>query len=259
MSQPLTPPPPPAPPAPPAPGAKKMSPLAKVGIGCLIVAVLCAIAIGVLFSAGVHFLKKKAENPTLAAAELMVRANPDLEVVDSDSKAGTLTIRNTKTGEVVTMNAKDIEDGKITFTTKEGTTVFDASKNGENGGSVKVTNEKGEQATFSAGEGAPKDLPSWVPSYAGGTVAGSYDATTAEGRSAAFTVTTSDSVDKVVEFYESQLKAAGLTVQKNSFEGGGQKTVMLVGTGSDDKRTMTVSVSPAEGKTQAVVNFNEKK
>src|SRR5262245_51615187 len=110
MSQPLTPPPPPA------TGPQKMSPLAKVGIGCLVFAVLCAIAIGVMFSAGVHFLKKKVgDNPTLAAAELIIRANPELEVVDSDSKAGTLTIRNTKTGEVVTMNAKDIEDGKITF------------------------------------------------------------------------------------------------------------------------------------------------
>jgi hypothetical protein len=237
-----------------------MSPLAKVGIGCLVVAVLGAIAIGVMFSVGVHFLKKKVgDNPALAAAELIVRANPELEVVDSDSKAGTLTIRNTKTGEVVTMNAKDIEEGKISFKTKEGTTVFDASKNGEEGGSIKVTNEKGEQATFTAGEGAPKNLPSWVPIYSGGTVAGSYDATTAQGRSAAFTVTTADSLDQVVEFYESQLKATGLTVQKSSFEGNGQKTVMLVGTTSDDKRNANVSISTSEGKTQALVNFNEKK
>ena len=257
MSQPLNPPPPPAPPA---TGPKKLSPLAKVGIGCAIVAVLGAIAIGVMFSAGVHFLKKKVgDNPTLAAAELMVRANPDLEVVDSDSDKGTLTIRNTKTGEVVTMNAKDIEEGKITFSTKEGTTVFDASGDGEEGGSIKVTNEKGEQATFTAGEGAPKDLPSWVPTYSGATVQGSYDATTTEGRSAAFTVTTGDSVDQVAEFYEAQLKGSGLTVQKNSMEGGGQKTVILVGTGDEEKRTVTVTVSTSEGKTQALVNFNEKK
>jgi len=78
-------------------------------------------------------------------------------------------------------------------------------------------------------------------------------------RSAGFTVTTADSLDQVVEFYESQLKAAGLTVQKSSFEGNGQKTVMLVGTTSDDKRNANVSISTSEGKTQALVNFNEKK
>jgi hypothetical protein len=251
MSQPMTPPPPPA------PGEKKMSPMAKVAIGCGIVAVIGALVIGALVATGVSFLKKKAENPTLAAAELMVRANPELEVLESDSEKGTLTIKNTKTGEVVTMNAKDIEDGKVTFTTKEGTTTIDGSQSGE-GGEVKVTNEKGEEATFSAGQGAPKNLPSWVPTYSGGTVEGSYDATTTEGRSAMFTVTTDDAVDKVVEFYESQLKGGGLTVQKSSSEADGQKTVILAGTSEDDKRSATVTISTSEGKTQALVNFNEK-
>jgi hypothetical protein len=252
------PPPPPAPPAPTAPGQKKMSTMAKVAIGCGIVAVIGALLFAVALSVGVHWFKKKVgDNPTLAAAELMVRANPELEVLESDSEKGTLTIKNTKTGEVVTMNAKDIEDGKITFSTKEGTTTIDGSQTGE-GGSVKVTNEKGEQATFSAGQGAPKNVPSWVPTYSGGTIEGSYDATTTEGRSAMFTVTTADPIDQVAEFYESQLKGGGLKVEKNSYEANGQKTVILAGTSEDDKRTATVTVSTNEGKTQALVNFNEK-
>lgn len=249
---------PPPPPVPPAPGQKKMSTLAKVGIGCAVVAVLFAIVIGALVATGVSFLKRKAENPTLAAAELMVRANPELEVVDSDTDAGTLTIKNTKTGEVVTMNAKDIEDGKITFTTKDGTTTFDGSQSGD-GGSMTVTNEKGEEATFTAGQGAPKDVPSWIPTYSGATIEGSYDATTAEGRSAMFTVTTTDAIDQVAEFYESQLKGSGFKVEKSSYEANGQKTVILAATGSDEKRSATVTVTTNEGKTQALVNFNEKK
>lgn len=249
---------PPPPPAPTAPAPNKMSPMAKVAIGCGIVAVLCALVVGAAVSFGVHWFKKKVDNPTLAAAELIVRANPELEVVDSDSKEGTLTIKNTKTGEVVTMNAKDIEDGKLTVTTKEGTTTFDGSQSGE-GGQVKVTNEKGEQVTFSAGQGAPKNVPSWIPTYSGGDVQGSYDATTTEGRSAMFTVTTSDPIDQVAEFYESQLKGSGFKVEKSSYEAGGQKTVILAATGDDDKRSATVTVSTSEGKTQALVNFNEKK
>ena len=251
------PPPPPAP-APMAPAPNKMSPMAKVAIGCGIFAVICALVVGAAVSFGVHWFKKKAENPTLAAAELIVRANPELEVVDSDSKEGTLTIKNIKTGEVVTMNAKDIEDGKLTVTTKEGTTTIDGSQSGE-GGQVKVTNEKGEEATFMAGQGAPQNLPSWIPTYSGGDIQGSYDATTAEGRSAMFTVTTADPVDQVAEFYESQLKGSGFKVEKSSYEANGQKTVILAGTSADDKRTATVTVSTNEGKTQALVNFNEKK
>ena len=255
----MTPNPPPPPPAPTAPAPNKMSPMAKVAIGCGIFAVICALVVGAAVSFGVHWFKKKVgDNPTLAVAEAVVRANPELEVVDSDSKAGTLTIKNTKTGEVITMNAKDIEEGKISFSTKDGTTTFDTSKNGE-GGEMKVTNEKGEQATFTSGQGAPKNLPSWVPTYSGGDVQGSYDASTTEGRSALFTVTTSDPVDQVAEFYESQLKGSGLTIQKNSYEANGQKTIILAGTSADDKRTATVTVSTSEGKTQALVNFNEKK
>jgi len=234
--------------------------MAKVAIGCGILAVLGALVIGAAVSFGVHMFKKKVgDNPTLAVAEAIVRANPDMEVVDSDSKAGTLTIKDTKTGEVVTMNAKDIEEGKITFTNKEGTTTFDASQNGEGGGTVKMTNEKGEEATFSAGQGAPQNIPSWVPTYSGGEVQSAYDANTAEGRSAMFTVTTGDSVDQVAEFYESQLKGNGLNVQKNSMEANAEKTIILAGTSADDKRTATVTISKSDGKTQALVNFNEKK
>lgn len=73
-----------------------------------------------------------------------------------------------------------------------------------------------------------------------------------------FTVTTGDAVDQVAEFYESQLKEGGLTIQKNTTEASGQKTILLVGTSADDKRTATVTVSTSDGKTQALVNFNEK-
>lgn len=235
-----------------------MSTTAKVLIGCGVVAVLGAIAIAVMFAIGASFLKKKiGDNPTLAAAELMVRANPDYEVVESDSEKGTLTIKEKKTGEVVTMNAEDIQNGKLSFTTKDGTTTFDANQSGE-GATVRMTNEKGEQATFSAGQGAPKDLPSWVPTYPGADVQGSYDATTADGRSAMFTVTTADALDEVAGHFETQLKAAGLTVQKNTTETGGEKVVMLIGNTSDEKRTATVTVSTSEGKTQALVNFVDK-
>src|SRR5262245_60717402 len=127
MSEPMSP--------PPVPGQKKkISALGWIAIGCGAIAILCFLALGGIAFIGGRFLKNKAaefeKNPTLAAAKLVVQANPDLEVVKSDDDAGTLTIKNTKTGEVVTMNAKDIEDGKITFTTKDGTTTFDGSSSG---------------------------------------------------------------------------------------------------------------------------------
>jgi len=195
-----------------------------------------------MLSAGGWFLNRQAENSAhpgvrraVVAAELAVRANPDLEVVESDPEAGTITIRNKTTGEVVTWNAEDVESGKFTVTTKEGT------------------------ATFGGAAGVPANLPAWVPTYPDGDVQGSYDAISAEGRSAAFTVTTSNRPAEVLAFYESRLEAAGLTAQKSTFEAGsGVFGGTVIGTTQDEKRTVTVMVSADEGQTSAVVSFTEK-
>lgn len=239
------------------PPKKGLGPLAWVGIGC---GVLLVIGM-VLVAAGGWFAKKQidkfAENPGFAAAELAVRANPDLEVVNSDREKNTLTVRNKKTGETLTFNAEDIKDGKLTVTNEKGETVdFSASQEG-----VKVSNEKGDVTTFGATEGGPKNLPSWVPVYTGGTVQGTMDSTTGEGRTVIFNVTTQDSLDTVASFYESKLKEAGLTVDKTTMSSNDQaSTTMLGGKSADGKREASVMVThtPDQG-TQAVVTVQDKK
>ncbi len=229
-----------------------------MAIGCGVILVIGAIVVVGMVGAGAWFAKKQLakfeDNPAVAAAELAVRANPDLEVVESDPKAGTLTVRNTKTGEVVTWNAEDIEQGKFSITTSEGTATFEGSA-GE--GQFKITNEKGEEVVISAGA---KDLPSWLPAYPGGKVEGSYDAATQEGRTAAFTVTTSDPAERVLAFYDTALQTSGLAVQKSTYESGGKLAGGTVtGSSSDEKRTVNVMVSAGDaGQTTAVVTFTEK-
>ena len=247
-----------SPPPPPAP-RKGMGPLAWVGIGCgalLLIGVVVMFAVGYMAK---RQLDKFEDNPAMAAATLAVRLNPELELVDSDAEKNTLTVKNKKTGEVVTLSAEDIKEGKFTVTTDEGTTTFDADGDGKDGGSMTVTNEKGEVATFSGGGGAPKNLPAWVPIYPGGTATGSYDATTNNERSAAFGVTTSASVDDVLAFYEEKLEGEGFEVQKTTFESNGEKGGSVTGTTSDQKRTVSVLVGSSSEGTQATVTFTEKK
>jgi hypothetical protein len=252
MSEPYQPPPPPVQPAP----KKGMGPLAWIGIGCGVI-----IVIGfVVLAAGGYFLKKKVEqykdNP-LAAAELIIRANPDLEVVSSDQKAKSITIKNVKTGEVVTLTADDIEHGRFSVKTKDGTTTVNADQ--QNGGGLTVTDDKGQVSTL-GGNSAAQNLPSWVPSYPGGTVQGTYDTNNAEGRTAAFTVTTTDDATKVLEWYEAQLKNSGLTVEKTTFSGNGQSGGMVSGKSADEKQQVSAMISTAEsGGASAVVTFQEKK
>ena len=110
------------------------------------------------------------------------------------------------------------------------------------------------RTTFTAGGNAPVALPSWVPAYPGGTMHGTFDATSAEGHTGAVTMETTDSVAQVVSFYEQKLKGAGYKVTKVEMGAG----AMVTGTSDNDKHTLNVTVSSESGKTQALVSFNEK-
>jgi hypothetical protein len=250
-SQPI-PPPPGAPPQ--TPPKKGLSPLAWVLIGCGGLIVLGMIVMGGLVTAGGWFVKKQAEkfekNPALAAAELAVQLSPDLEVVSKDEDKGTLTVRNKKTGEVGTFSAEDVKNGHISWKTDKGSATFDSS-------GIKVTNEKGEVSTI--GATAPQ-YPSWLPTYPGATVQGTFDTHNDEGHSAAFNLTTTDSIDKVLDYYESRFKSAGLKVEKTTTTGNNQTAGGTLSAKSDDgKREASLMISASNGQTQAIVTFSDKK
>ena len=256
-SQPV-PPPPGAPPQQP-PVKKGLGPLGWILIGCGGLIVVGGLVFGGLMMAGGYFVKKKAEefekNPAFAAAKLAVQVSPDVELVSADEEKGTLTIKNKKTGEVMTISAEDAKEGRWSVETKEGKTVFDAS--GQKG-TIEVTTDKGETATF--GATSPQNLPAWLPTYPGGTVQGSYDTTNAEGRTAAFTVTTKDSVSQVLDYYEARLKEAGLKVDKSTYSTNNQISGgSVTATSEDQKRTANVMAAPGEGGTSAVITFQDKK
>lgn len=236
---------------PPAPPKKGLSPLAWVGIGCGVLIVLCLIAFSVLGWWGARKLKEYGENPA-KAAELIVRANPDLEVVKTDDDAKTITVRDKKSGETMTLDMSDVAKGKIEMKSDKGSFKMD-----EKG--ITMTDEKGETATF-AGAAGDKNVPDWVPMYPGGTAQGNYSATTADGIGGMVTVQTDGSVDEVIQFYEDKLKAEGYTVQKTtSSDGSGNNTGSVSGTTEGEKRTVGVIISNADGGAQAVVTYSEKK
>ena len=246
------------PPAPGVPPVKKgMSPLAWVGVGCIVLLVLAGIAVGVMGWFAKRAVDKFAENPTMTAAELMVRANPDLELVSSDKKKNTITVKDKKTGEVTTFSAEDAKNGKWTIKSDKGTATFDTS--GGNGFSVQSTDEKGQVSTFNAGGGTPQNLPSWLPEYPGGTAQGTLDNTTSEGRSAAFTVTTKDDSNKVLDYYEAQLKNNGFKPEKSTFNNNGQTGGTVSGKSEDGKHEVSVIVSTSAEGTQALVSFQDRK
>jgi hypothetical protein len=129
---------------PPPPAKKGMGPLGWIAIGCGVILVFCLIAFAVVGYMAKRGIEKFQKNPTKMAAEMIVRANPDLELVSSDDKAGTMTVHNKKTNETVTLNFDDIKNGKLKVTTDKGTATFDGS-GAANGGGIKVTDEAAER------------------------------------------------------------------------------------------------------------------
>lgn len=236
---------PPGAPQPPAPQKKGLSALAWVGIGCGVIIVLMVIF---LVGGGVY-LKHRFGNPR-GLAELVVRANPDLEVEKVDDQNQSLTIRNKKTGEVGTISFADIKNGKLNFKSDKGSATFGLNTGDKDQGlTIKTTDDKGKESTLNFNAGAAKDVPSWVPMYPGAsTQQGGFSASSGEGKGGTLILSSSDSTDKVAAYYESEMKKAGFDVQKMTFSAGNNEgATNLTGTSADKKRTLTVGVTKSSG------------
>jgi len=208
--------PPPAQPAPAGQPAKKnTSPLVWILAGCggLIVIGVIVMLVGGYFVA--HKVKGFAEmakkNPAMAAAKLAVSFNPNLEIVAEDDEKGTITVRDKKTGEEITMNAEDIKQGRLKFKNKKGeeVTLEGSTEAGKEG--LKVKTDKG---TMSFGNTTAEAPPSWVPVYPGAKAVASSRQKTEEGLTGTFTFQTRDAGEKVLAFYEKELKGAGFEVER---------------------------------------------
>jgi hypothetical protein len=196
------------------------------------------------------------DNPAMATARMIVKLNPELEEVSTDEEAGTITVRNKKTGEEITVNFEDIEDGKLSFTTDEGEVKVDASQLDESG-SMTVTSEDGS-VVFATGKPSAKDLPSWVPIYPGTEPSSRHSMRTETTLSGGFEITTDDAVADVLEFYRSELESAGYEISVNTYTQDDTEGGMVNGNNEAEQRSVVVILSREAGEnTKAVVSFNQ--
>ncbi|HQT93623.1 MAG TPA: hypothetical protein PK435_03240 [Thermoanaerobaculaceae bacterium] len=244
--------PPPAQPAAPAPQKKGTSPLVWILGGCGGVLVLAAIAFGVMTYFVVHKVKGYAasatKNPAVFAAKLAVAANPDLEVVASDDESGTVTIRNKKTGEEITMNAADIKNGRLKFKNEKGEEVtFEGSgQKGKEG--LRIKSSKG---TMAFGDVEAVKMPAWVPVYAGAKVMASTRQKTEDGFTGTYSFQTPDAAAAVLARYESELDGAGFAVERQSAGALGSLHAKADG----GARTVSVSAIPIGATTHVTVEY----
>lgn len=266
MTEQAPPPPPPATQAP-APEAKKkgIGTLGWVAIGCVGILLLG----GLLTFACTAIVAKKAkdmveevsENPGMAAAEMIIRMNPDYELVSKDEDAGTITVYDKRKDEEITLNLDDVMEGRFEVVGEDGETVnFELGTTEDGGFGATVTDADGETSEFTIGGdgglsvGNADGLPSWLPGYQGVEVSAPLNIKSGGQVSGTATFNTSDSVGEVADNLTADLEEDGFEVERASYEAAGVKTILLTGTGPDSKE-ITISISSAAGKTAVAMNF----
>lgn len=249
--------PPPAPPVamPPAapPPAKKTSPWVWVALGCggLLLLTLLIFLVGGYFVAKKvgDFAKDAEKNPAMAAAKMIAAVNPEIEVVDSDDNRGTITLRNTKTGEVITVDVNDVKEGRIKFTTDKG----EAEIRGDGRG-LTITTDQGA-ARFGAADGS---YPSWLPEYPGVAPSGTFSSRTGEDSTSAWRFETSDAPEEVLRYFENGLRDNGFEVSTSTtWQDSGKSAGMIVAEQEARGRTVTVTAVAGDEQTEVTVAVRE--
>lgn len=243
-------------PVPGPPEKKKLSAAAWIAIGCGGLLLLATVVVGALMIFAGYFVNRVASDlqsqPVTTLARAIALANPDVELVEADEDARRATFRNTRTGETVVVDAEDLEQGRISFETSDGTVSVDASRS-DDAVDLRVTD--GDETTVISGGGgdAASQVPAWVPRYPGARVEGALTSQGSGGKRGSLTLRTTDSSDAVVAFYRAALDAAGYEIETSTFTAEGRSETSLSGRRADPPGSLTVIVSDGNGGARAIV------
>jgi YD repeat-containing protein len=249
-------------PPPPAPVQQKSSAgkiiLWIVGIiGSFIL--ICVIGVVALGMYGLHKVKQAGfdtslmkKNPVYASAKMGATMNKDVEIIASDDNAGSLTVRDKRTGKTTTMRF-DAANNKMVITDEKGQTSTITTDG--NAGSVSV---QGPDGTVKIGAGADK-APNWVPQYPGSNPQNTYSANEQGKQSGIYTFTTADSSEKVLGYYADQLTSGGMQISRMNSSSGGKNTGMVHGQDKDGSHTVVVTSGEESDGTHVSVTYEEKK
>ncbi len=176
------------------------------------------VAGGLALVGGAYYVVKSVAVPGNALktiANVVTTINPDLEVISMDGD--TVKVRIKSTGEEAEVKLSDLQNGKIDVKTKDGRV---------------VVNGKGR-------------TPDWLPKYP--AVKGE-PITQIEKRSeekGSLVFHTEDDTEKVLSFYESELKKAGFVVSSRSAVEENQRSVRIKAE-SGARSLQVTSTSPGD-------------
>jgi hypothetical protein len=217
--------------APPPPEGPKKTPVwvwVIAAIGGVII--LGVIAVSLLTYYAFRTVQEVVTNPSAAAA-LLAKIDPNLEVIDVDEDKKTLRVRNKKNNEEVTINLNDLTSGKfkISHEGKDGVETM------EIGGKVKV--------------------PSWLPKYPGADIKGIGSMSSdKEGHGGMFAFETPDPAEKIHAFYRQGLEKEGFKVEQGAHSPGSAVLMMK----AENDGGATITVTPSGSGSQVTVLYGRK-
>jgi hypothetical protein len=265
--------PPPAPP--PAPVPAKSGNRTLIIILCVFLGIL--LLIGGCVATCTYIVARKAKelgreaqrNPAFVSLSLAASLDPDIQVVSKDENSGKITLKNKKTGEVVTIDttqytAENIgkafekfaeQSQKAAATMSKQMTASDDS-NGKSSSSSSNASSESESAPepkISAGKAAAlaatlKKFPSYVPAYSGGTTTEASQTVMGAGKFSNYVFLTSDKPETVVDFYEKKLTGAGFTaLGRNNDSNDNGPTSSAGFAQADSQGTASITAETQEG------------
>ena len=192
------------------------------------------------------------KNPALALAKMAASMNPDYETISTNDSTGTITVREKSTGKTVTLKF-DTEKKTLEVVDENGQQSKISVSGDDKSGSVTLQSPEG---TVKFGGAAGNNGPAWAPVYPGATAQGTLSSQTSEGNTNVFSFKTQDSADKVLDYYQEQLKSAGFNVKT---VGAGASGGMVQGEDPTKNRTIIVTVGSSGEGTEGSVSATEKK
>jgi len=178
-----------------------------------------------------------SRNPGYAVAKLFLGSHPDLEEVSHDDNAGSITVRDRRTGKQTTLNFDDLQHGRLRITA-----------DADNGGT----------ATVDFGGSAAK-LPAWLPAYPGSNGKATFSASGTDSQGlkegGTYAFTTADSPAQVLSFYQDKARDLGMkvNVSTTTAEGG-----MFTAGDEASHRSLVIVVGRSGSETTVSVTYGAK-
>lgn len=225
-------------------GSKPSKPWKWVLLGLAGLALILVMLIILAFFFVGKRVRSFVAHPEETIAKMVTSANPDTEVVEIDKKKKKITLRNKKTGETVTVDFSDIQQGKIQWKGeggKSGTLRFGDQ------GKVRMRNDKDQ------------NIPPWVPIYPKAKLKGTIINTSQGENQGALTYISFDNPKTIIAFMEKKLKDLGFETDTQTYTQNDQVMGgVITGTAPDKERKVNIVISHEGDQSTIVVTYEVK-